>query len=174
MIFVPELTYFLFIFDFNFFFSFYFSANQFCHTSKGGGQENDQVRITAVKFGCWSEGERTDAEGVKTTTYMKLGCAAEGTNVVAETFTDDKCTKVATGDKKRTATFTDKDKTNVEVKDGKTVTKTDADESVMSTCNGGSSAPVVANATLTLNSGITTTFSLATIAAVSIAIAALL
>merc|ERR1711865_450159 len=67
---------------------------------------------------------------------------------------DDKCTKVATGDKKRTATFTDKDQTNVEVKDGKTVTKIDADISVTSTCNGGSSAPVVANATLTsLNSG---------------------
>ena len=177
MIIVPELTYFLFIFDFYFFFSFYFSANQLCHTSKSisvPNGEKDQIRITAVKFGCWSEGERTDAEGVKTTTYMKLSCAAEGTNVVAETFTDDKCTKVATGDKKRTATFTDKDQTNVEVKDGKTVTKIDADISVTSTCNGGSSAPVVANATLTLNSGITTTFSLATIAAVSIAIAALL
>merc|ERR1712028_121589 len=98
-------------------------ANQLCHTSKSisvPNGEKDQIRITAVKFGCWSEGERTDAEGVKTTTYMKLSCAAEGTNVVAETFTDDKCTVVATGAFMKNTVFTGKDATDTEMEDSKT------------------------------------------------------
>jgi hypothetical protein len=157
---------------FIFYFFLYFSATQLCHTSNKDGS----VRITAAKFGCFSDGERTDSEGVKTTTYSSMKCAAEGTSVVMESFTDDKCTKVATGDSKRTITFTDKDQTEVNVKDGKTVTKTDATQSVKSTCNGGSPGGSLTNTTgTTLNSGITTTtFSLATIAAASIAIAALL
>merc|ERR1711865_25932 len=149
-------------------------ATQVCHTSNQDGL----VRITAAKFGCWSEGERTDAEGVKTTTYEKISCAAEGTNVVAETFTDDKCTVVATGAFMKNSVFTGKDQTNTEMEDSKIVIKVDTTSSIISTCNGGVAAaantPAAANATLTLNSGITTTFSLATIAAASIAIAALL
>merc|ERR1711865_372504 len=146
-------------------------ATQVCHTSNQDGL----VRITAAKFGCWSEGERTDAEGVKKNIYEKISCAAEGTNVRSETFTDDKCTVVATGAFMKKSVFTGKDVTNTEMEDSKTVIKVDTTSSIISTCNGGSSAPVVANLTDTsLNSGITTTFSLATIAAASIAIAALL
>ena len=116
------------------------------------------------------------------TQFLKLGCAAEGTNVLAEMYTDDKCTKVATGDSKMTVVVTEKDVTETKFEDGKTVTEVRTYESATSICNGGSPggtaatlAPTPANSTLTsLNSGITTTFSLATIAAASIAIAALL
>ena len=132
--------------------------------------------IEALKFGCFP----ASSDG---TQFLKLGCAAEGTNVLAEMYTDDKCTKVATGTSKMTVVVTEKDVTETTVSDGKTVTEVRTYESITSTCNGGSPggtaatlAPTPANSTLTsLNSGITTTtFSLATIAAASIAIAALL
>ena len=80
----------------------------------------------------------------------------------------------------RNKVFTGKDLTDTEMEDSKIVIKVDTTQSIISTCNGGvagaaaANTPAAANATLTLNSGVTTTFSLATIVAASIAIAALL
>ena len=80
--------------------------------------------------------------------------------------------------------FTGKDVTETKMEDSKTVIKVDTTQYIISTCNGGVAAaaaatlaPTPANSTLdTLgeSTGVTTTFSLATIAAASIAIAALL
>ena len=52
-------------------------------------------------------------------------------------YTDDKCTKVATGDSKMTVVLTEKDVTETQVQDGQTVTVVKTYESVTSTCNGG-------------------------------------
>lgn len=49
--------------------------------------------------------------------------AAEGTNVVAESFTDDKCTVVATGVFMKKEVFTGKDLTETKMEDSKTVIK---------------------------------------------------
>ena len=164
----------LFIYFFSLPLSLFFSsATQVCHYHK----EGDKTEITAAKFGCVSDGEK-EKDGEKKNIYNKISCAAEGTNVVAESFTDDKCTVVATGAFMKKEVFTGKDLTETKMEDSKTVIKVETTRSIISTCNGGVAAaantPAAANATLTLNSGVTTTFSLATIAAVSIAIAALL
>ena len=98
--------------------------------------------IEALKFGCFP----ANSDG---TQFLKLGCAAEGTNVLAEVYTDDKCTKVATGDSKMTVVVTEKDVTETTVSDGKTVTEVRTYESATSTCNGGSSAPVVSKSDTT-------------------------
>ena len=167
----------LFIF-FLFFLSLFFSsATQVCHYNKDG----DKTEITAAKFGCVSDGEK-EKDGEKKNVYNKISCAAEGTNVRSERFTDDKCTVVATGAFMQNTVLTGKDVTDTEMEDSKIVIKVDTTQYIISTCNGGSPgaaaatlAPAAANSTLdTLNSGVTTTFSLATIAAASIAIAALL
>ena len=170
----------LFIF-FLFFLSLFFSsATQVCHYNKDG----DKTEITAAKFGCVSDGEK-EKDGEKKNIYNKISCAAEGTNVVAESFTDDKCTVVATGAFMKKVVFTGKDLTETKMEDSKTVIKVDTTQYIISTCNGGVAAaaaaaaatlaPTPANSTLdTLGSGVTTTFGLATIAAASIAIAALL
>ena len=163
---------------FLFFLSLFFSsATQVCHYNT----EGDKTEITAAKFGCVSDGEK-EKDGEKKNIYNKISCAAEGTNVVAESFTDDKCTVVATGAFMKKEVFTGKDLTETKMEDSKTVIKVETTRSIISTCNGGVAgaaaatlAPTPANSTLdTLNSGVTTTFGLATIAAASIAIAALL
>ena len=171
----------LFIF-FLFFLSLFFSsATQVCHYNTGS-----RKGITAAKFGCVSHGEK-EKDGEKKIIYDKISCAAEGTNVVVESFTDDKCTVVATGAFMKKIVFTGKDLTETKMEDSKTVIKVDTTQYIISTCNGGVAAaaaaaaatlaPTPANSTLdTLgeSTGVTTTFSLATIAAASIAIAALL
>ena len=170
----------LFIF-FLFFLSLFFSsATQVCHYNKDG----DKTEITAAKFGCVSQGEK-EKDGEKKNVYDKISCSAEGTNVRSERFTDDKCTVVATGAFMQNTVLTGKDVTDTEMEDSKIVIKVDTTQYIISTCNGGVAAaaaaaaatlaPTPANATLVpLGSGVTTTFSLATIAAASIAIAALL
>ena len=109
------------------FFLFYFSATQLCLT-KGKPEGSSEKVIEAIKFGCFPVGG---------TNHLKLSCAAEGTNVLIEMYTDDKCTKVATGDSKMTVVLTEKDVTETQVQDGQTVTVVKTYESVTSTCNGG-------------------------------------
>ena len=155
----------LFIFFLFFLSLFFFSATQVCHYSK----EGDKTEITAAKFGCVSHGE-DEKDGEKKNVYEKISCSAEGTNVRAEKFTDDKCTVVATGAFMENSVFTGKDVTQTKMEDSKTVTKVETTQYIISTCNGGAAGTLNS----TLNSGVTTTFSLATIAAASIAIAALL
>ena len=109
------------------FFLFYFSATQLCLT-KGKPEGSSEKVIEAIKFGCFPVGG---------TNHLKLNCAAEGTNVLIEMYTDDKCTTVATGDSKMTVVLTEKDVTETQVQDGQTVTVVKTYESVTSTCNGG-------------------------------------
>ena len=123
----------LFIF-FLFFLSLFFSsATQVCHYNKDG----DKTEITAAKFGCVSGGEK-EKDGEKKNIYNKISCAAEGTNVRSESFTDDKCTVVATGAFVKNSVFTGKDVTDTEMEDSKTVIKVDTTQYIISTCNGGS------------------------------------
>ena len=86
----------------------------------------------AARFGCF--GEEKEENGEKYFIYQKVSCAPTGKDVHVVTYSDAKCTTLATGDKASSTVYTATGKTETKEKDGKAVTETFATESVVSNC----------------------------------------
>ena len=99
----------------------------------------------AARFGCF--GEEKEENGEKYFIYQKVSCAPTGKDVHVVTYSDAKCTTLATGDKASSTVYTATGKTETKEKDGKAVTETFATESVVSNCFEGTATKPTAKPT---------------------------